>query len=132
MHKKRCEALLTHVYLIRKSCQAPQYRIHSTWIYTHIGNVSQNYWNFHKNKILKYQLKILNINILTSLREICSFKHLIPIWKLLRSIMLKYSFNFNIKQGSESQIPIEKTTSNFLPLYEIPTKIMHSLDTNLK
>jgi len=46
--------------------------------------------------------------------------------------MLKYSFNFNIKQGSESQIPIEKTTSNFLPLYEIPTKIMHSLDTNLK
>jgi len=30
MHKRRCEAPSTHVYHIKKSCQAPQYKIHSS------------------------------------------------------------------------------------------------------
>ena len=33
MHKRRCEAPPTHVYHIKKRCQAPQYKIHSSWIY---------------------------------------------------------------------------------------------------
>ena len=30
MHKRRFEAPPTHVYHIKKRCQAPQYKIHST------------------------------------------------------------------------------------------------------
>ena len=33
MHKWKSEAPPTHVYRIKKSCQPPQYKIHSTWIY---------------------------------------------------------------------------------------------------
>ena len=135
MHKERCEAPPTHVYRIKKSYQAPQYKItqhesicrRDVELSLHIGNVNQNFWIFLKTKFLDTNLKHKHFDIK---REYFLSKSYEQFW--LWYHMLKINIKFPIiKCGSWNQIPIEIQNQIFSPFMKHQQNTCISLNKNI-